>query len=400
MLHINFYFQVHQPFRLRPYRVLDIAKNSDYFDDELNRAIIDKVSGKCYMPANDLILGLIRKYEGSFKVSFSLTGTLIEQLKLYRPDVLKSFQELAKTGAVELLGETYYHSLASIFDELEFLHQIKLHSDLMIETFGFAPVTFRNTELIYFDKMSDMLTEFPRFKVILTEGADKILKWRSPLFAYKSRAKTHYLLLKYYHLSDDIAFRFSDRNWKEYPLKSDKFVEWVRRLNLIESGGKPLFLNLFMDYETFGEHQWASTGIFEFFSAMIEQILNTRDLYFAWPSETPGIVKHEPESLSIPEPISWADTERDLSAWLSNPMQNNAMRTYFRILNETKLSGDRKMLDKIRKLSTSDLYYYMSTKYFQDGDVHKYFSPYSSPENAYIYLLNCLANIEKNMEGN
>lgn len=394
MIHIIFYFQVHQPYRLRPYRVTDIGKNGDFFDEKLNAEIMRKVSDKCYLPANSLILELLDRYPGDFKASYSVTGTFIEQAKEFKPEVLESFQNLARTGAVEFLGETYYHSLASIFDPEEFIFQVNKHSEAMAENFGFTPLTFRNTELIYSDRIAEILSEIPRFKVILTEGADRLLKWRSPLFAYKTRLRTHYLLLKYYHLSDDIAFRFSDRNWKEYPLKADKFTDWLEKLNLTSSEGKPLFLNLFMDYETFGEHQWASSGIFDFFSSLIENIHNSKGLAFAWPSDLNSIINYEPESLSTPDPISWADTERDLSAWLSNSMQNNAIKTYFNILAELKSGGNQALLEKARKLSTSDLYYYMCSKYFEDGDVHKYFSPYDAPENAYTYFMNCLANLE------
>ncbi len=398
MVHIIFYFQVHQPYRLKPYRVLDIAKDASFFDDDLNASILRKVSEKCYLPANRLMLDLINKYDGEFKVSYSVTGTLIEQLEAGMPEVLSSFQNLARTGAVEFLGETYYHSLAAVFDADEFIFQIKKHSEAMIEKFGFRPITFRNTELIYSDKICEMLSEAPQFKVILTEGADSLLKWRSPLFPYKTHLKTHYLLLKYYHLSDDIAFRFSDRNWKEYPLKSEKFTGWLRDLNATDTGGKPLFVNLFMDYETFGEHQWASSGIFDFFESLIGNIIKSDNLSFAWPSDVNSIIDYEPESLSVPEPISWADTERDLSAWLSNSMQFNAIKTYYEILKTLKETSDSGLLEKARRLSTSDLYYYMCSKYFQDGDVHKYFSPYASPENAYIYFMNCLANLERNSQ--
>ncbi len=398
MIHIIFYFQVHQPYRLKPYRVLDIRGDEDFFDDKLNSEILSKVSDKCYLPANRLVLELLNRYEGDFKVSYSVTGTLIEQLKARRPETLASFQALARTGAVEFLGETYYHSLASIFDPEEFIFQIQKHSEAMEENFGFSPLTFRNTELIYSDKISEMLSEIPKFRVILTEGADSLLKWRSPLFVYKNHLRTHYLLLKYYHLSDDIAFRFSDKNWKEYPLKADKFTRWLEKLNLTESGGKPLFLNLFMDYETFGEHQWASSGIFDFLKNLVEHIQKSDRLCFAWPSDINSIIDYEPESLSVPDPISWAATERDLSAWLSNSMQKNAIGTLFEILRGLKLSGQEELIEKARKLSTSDMYYYMCSKYFQDGDVHKYFSPYQSPENAYVYFMNCLAKLQTSLE--
>jgi alpha-amylase len=398
MLHIVFYFQVHQPFRLRRYRVLDIGKSHDYFDDELNKSVFNKIADKCYLPTNNLLFDLISRFEGRFKVSFSVTGTFIEQARMYRPDVLDSFRKLAQQGGVEFLGETYYHSLASLFDTEEFLSQVKMHSGLMEEEFGVDPVTFRNTELIYSNRISDVLSEFPQFRVVLTEGADKILVWRSPLYAYKTYNKKQLLLLKYYRLSDDIAFRFSDRGWIEYPLLVDKFADWISRLSLIEKQGKNLYLNLFMDYETFGEHQWSDTGIFNFLQRFPEYMLKHDHVSFVWPSEVMDSLNYEPEALDIYAPISWADMERDLSAWLSNYLQWNASKSYYDILRKVKDKGRDDLLGMARRLSTSDLYYYMCTKYFQDGDVHKYFSPYGQPEDAYVYFLNVLADLEKRVE--
>ena len=397
MLNIVLYFQVHQPWRLRHYRVLDIGRH-DYFDEELNRSIIEKVSTKCYRPTNQLLGELLAKHEGRFKIAFSVTGTVVEQLRQFQPDALQSFRELARTGAVEFLGETYYHSLACLFDHEEFLDQVRMHSALMQEEFGFHPTTFRNTELIYCNLISDLVAELPAFKTILTEGADHILKWRSPLHPYRSYSHKHALLLKYYTLSDDIAFRFSDRNWVGYPLTAEKFVGWLNELPLSAKGHDDLFLNLFMDYETFGEHQWSDTGIFEFLREFPSRALDNKFTAFIWPSEALDSTTHEPEALDVPNPISWADTERDLSAWLSNPMQWDALRTFYEILARIKTSGKGDLLSVARRLSSSDLYYYMCTKYYQDGDVHKYFSPYSSPEEAYVFFMNVLADLETGLE--
>ncbi len=393
MLNIVFYFQVHQPHRLSKYNVLNIG-NEDYFDDDLNERVINKVSEKCYLPSNKLLLRLIKKYPNSFKVSFSITGTFIEQLKAYRPDVLDTFKALADTGQVEFMGETYYHSLAALFDEKEFIEQVEMHTQLMKQEFSVNPVTFRNTELIYSDRVSEIVKKIPRFKTILTEGADKILGWRSPLYTYSTPNSKHNLLLKYYPLSDDIAFRFSNKNWIGYPLTVDRFYQWVERLPLIEPSDRQLFLNLFMDYETFGEHQWEDTGIFEFMEHLPGRVLKNDYIKFCHPKDAADLINYKPPVLSVPETISWADTERDLSAWLSNALQWNAANTYYDLLRKIKETGDRKLLDKARRLSTSDMYYYMCTKYFQDGDVHKYFSPYSSPEDAYTYFLNILADME------
>jgi len=394
MLNFVFYFQVHQPYRLKHYRVLDINRNNNYFDEKLNAEIMQKVSRKCYLPANRLILKLIRQHEGKFKVAYSISGITIEQFKKYTPEVLDSFKELAATGMVEFLGETYYHSLASLYDTEEFLEQLQQHRNMIDEEFGLNPTVFRNTELIYQDRLSDLIYE-EGFKVILTEGVDRILKWRSPLYSYKNYSKTISLLLKYYMLSDDIAFRFSNRSWPEYPLTVDKFINWVNHLTLSERSGKNLFLNLFMDYETFGEHQWEETGIFEFIANLPSAVLQHSHLGFAHPSQCYELSNYQQESLSFPDPVSWADQERDVSAWVENDMQQNAITTLYELLRVIKSKGRNDLLEQARLLTTSDHFYYMCTKYFQDGDVHKYFSPYDTPEQAYIYFINALADLEE-----
>lgn len=391
MTHIIFYFQVHQPYRLRHYNVLDIGRDEQIFDDNLNRATVRKVGDKCYLPANRLLKELIDRYEGRFKVAFSITGVAVEQFREYYPEVLESFRELAQTGCVEFLGETYYHSLAFHYDKSEFVDQLKKHKQLMNSEFGWNPIVFRNTELIYQDSLADVIAEEAGFRGILAEGAEKILDWRSPLYLYGTSNRKLFLLLKYYSLADDIAFRFSNREWPEFPLTTDKFVGWVSRLGHVEKGNRNLFLNLFMDYETFGEHQWQETGIFDFMRYLPKKVFEYSHLSFAWPSEVIDIANYSPEILSFPHAVSWADTERDLSAWLDNDFQFNASETFYEILAEIKSKGRHDLLDIARRLSTSDHFYYMCTKYFQDGDVHKYFSPYQSPEQAYIYYMNALA---------
>jgi len=395
MINLVFYFQVHQPYRIRNFSVLDIGKGKDCFDDELNAEVMRKVANKCYLPTNKLLLKLIDKYEGKFKVSFSITGTAIEQFRKYAPEVLYSFRDLAKTNCVEFLGETYYHSLSFLYDKSEFIDQVRMHRETIKREFGFSPITFRNTELIYQDSLSDYIWEEEGYKVILTEGVDRILDWRSPLYTYKDWSKNLYMLLKFYSLSDDIAFRFSNKGWVEYPLTVDKFVKWILDLNLIEKGKKNLFLNLFMDYETFGEHQWEETGIFEFMHHLPGKALRSRNIEFAWPSDVIERTNYQPESISFPEPVSWADMERDLSAWRENDMQYNALETFYDILAKVKASGNSQLLEIARKLSTSDHFYYMSTKYFQDGDVHKYFSPYGSPETGYRNFMNAITDLEE-----
>lgn len=397
MLNIVFYFQVHQPYRLRHINVLDIGKKANLFDDALNSQVMRKVAQKCYLPTNNLLLSLIRKHAGRFKIAYSITGTAIEQFKLFSPETLDSFKALADTGCVEFLGETYYHSLSFLYDTNEFLDQVAMHRELMKNEFGYFTETFRNTELIYQDKLSDLVFEIEGFKTIITEGVERILQWRTPLYAYKNYSKDINLLLKYYQLSDDIAFRFSDRDWPEYPLTVGKFVNWIDHLTLAEKKNRNQFLNLFMDYETFGEHQWAESGIFDFMQHFPDEVLKRGHLGFATPKETFALSNYQQEALSFPEPVSWADEQRDLSAWLGNDMQLNAIETLYELLEKVKTKGDPQLLEIARKLSTSDHFYYMCTKYFQDGDVHKYFSPYDSPDQAYIYYINALADLEERL---
>ena len=397
MLNIVFYFQVHQPYRLRHFNVLDIGSNSQIFDEKLNAQVMRKVADKCYLPTNKLLLDLIKEQEGRFKISYAITGTAIEQFKLYSPETLDSFKALVDTGCVELIGETYFHSLAFLYDSNEFLDQVGMHRELMQKEFGYYTETFRNTELIYQDRLSDIVYEIEGFKTILTEGVDRILQWRSPLYSYKNYSKSINLLLKYYQLADDIAFRFSNRDWPEYPLTVDKFVNWIDHLTLGEKDNRNQFLNLFMDYETFGEHQWASSGIFDFMRHFPSEVLKRDHLGFATPKEVAKYSNYQQESLSFPEPVSWADEERDLSAWLENDMQHNAIETLYELFGRIKQKGDPELLRIARMLSTSDHFYYMCAKYFQDGDVHKYFSPYDSPDQAYIYFINALAELEERL---
>ena len=399
MLNIVFYFQVHQPYRLSHYKVLDIGTSESYFDDALNASIMRKVGDRCYLPTNYLLSRLIQRHPDRFKVAFSITGTAVEQFKHYAPDVLDSFKRLVDTGNVELIGETYYHSLSSLYDTDEFLEQMHLHRQMLRDEFGVVPTVFRNTELIYDDRLSDLVWEEEGFKVVLTEGADRVLQWRSPLYAYKNYSKDLMLLLKHYKLSDDIAFRFSDSAWDEYPLTAEKFVHWINQLTLNEKRGHNQFLNLFLDYETFGEHQWAESGIFEFMERLPEVVLRQPGLGFCFPSEATHYANYQPEAISFPDPVSWADLERDTSAWLENDMQRNAIETLHELLPRIKQAGRDDLLRLARLLSTSDHFYYMSTKYFQDGDVHKYFSPYDSPEQAYIYFMNAMADLEERMMG-
>lgn len=384
---ICFYFQVHQPYRMHPYRVLDIGTDTPYFDDQKNREVCRKVAEKCYLPTNKLMLELINTYPGTFKIAYSISGVALEQFEEYAPEVLESFKALAATGQVEFLAETYYHSLSSLFDGEEFRSQVKLHMQAIERHFGVAPTTFRNTELIYSNGIADMVEDLG-FKAMLTEGVDRVMEWRSPNHVYEpANGRGMKLLLKNYKLSDDIAFRFSDRSWKDYPLTPEKFAHWVHALHDAET------VNLFMDYETFGEHQWEDTGIFDFLRALPEHIFRHPEFNFATPTEV--ISRYAPVAkLSIPDAISWADVERDLSAWLGNPMQDGTIDWVYRIGDSIRATGDSDLLHRWRKLQTSDHFYYMCTKFWADGDVHKYFSSYETPHEAYVYIGNILTDLE------
>ncbi len=386
------YFQVHQPYRLRRYSFFDIGKSHVYEDEKQNRQILNKIADKCYLPANGLLLELIEEYRGDFRIAFSLTGVILEQMERYRPDVLDSFKRLADTGCVEFLGETYYHSLAFLFSAREFKEQVKLHGQKTRELFGRKPLSFRNTELIYNNELAKVAEEMG-YKVILAEGADKILGWRSPNFVYRPEGcREIRLLLKNYRLSDDIAFRFSNPRWQEFPLLADKFARWLHQIN---TNGE--VINLFMDYETFGEHQWRETGIFEFLRALPREIARHPDFRFQTPAE--AAAAYEPAAvLDVPELISWADTERDLTAWLGNAMQKDAARALYEMEKSVRRLKDKELLHLWRKLQTSDHFYYMCTKWFADGDVHKYFNPHETPYDACISYMNILEDLSRRLE--
>lgn len=387
MVSVCFYFQVHQPFRLRKYTVFDIGNNSDYFDERKNSEVIKKIASKCYLPTNKLLLRLINKHKRKFKVSFCISGMALEQFEKYAPEVLHSFRELAKTGCVEFLNETYYHSLAFLYDKEEFKEQIMLHRKKIKDMFGQEAKIFRNTELIYNNELANFVQGIG-YKTILAEGADHILGWRSANFIYTPKtAENMKLILKNYKLSDDIAFRFSNKGWKEYPLTVGKYAQWISAAN-----GNGNIVNLFMDYETFGEHQWEDTGIFDFLEHLPAEILKHPDNNFLTLSEAAEKYPSTSE-LDVHNFISWADIERDLSAWLGNSLQNAAANELYRVGRLVKETGDKKLLEDWRKLTTSDHFYYMCIKWFSDGDVHKYFNPYDTPYEGFIAFMNVLNDI-------
>jgi alpha-amylase len=373
--------------RLRRYSVFDIGSNHDYFDEEKNKAILKRVATKCYLPANRLMLNLIDETGGKFRISYSITGIAIEQFEKYAPEVIESFQELADTGAVEFLSETYYHSLSYLYSKEEFRQQVELHRKKMKELFKQSPVVFRNTELIYNNELAKYIEDMG-YKGVIAEGADHILGWKSPNFLYTPvNCERIKLLLKNYKLSDDIAFRFSNRNWKEWPLTVEKFAQWVNSTN-----GNGNTVNLFMDYETIGEHQWAQTGIFRFFKHLPMEILRHPDNDFKTPSEVVECYKPISE-LNMHHMVSWADVERDLSAWLGNSMQHSAIRHLYQLEREIKESNHKQLIDDWRRLQNSDNFYYMCTKWFADGDVHKYFNPYDSPYDCFVAFMNVMNDL-------
>ncbi len=380
---IVFYFKVHQPERLKHYTVFEIGEDHNYFDDELNKFYLDRIVNKCYLPTLNLIYDLIQKTQGKFKVSFGITGILFDQLKKWHPEIIELFQKLNKTNCIEFIGETYYHSLSSLYSINEFKKQVILHKKLIKKLFKKEPKVFANTELIYFDDLTFTIKNLG-FKAILTEGVSWILGWQSPNFIYEDPNKNLKILLRNYQLSDDISFRFSARWWNEWPLTAEKFANWLENYN-----GNGEVINLFMDFETFGEHQWPETGIFDFLKALPFEIFKRKDLEFALPSEV--IEKYPTRGIfSSKKPITWADTERDLSAWLENEMQKESVEMLYSL--EKKIP--RSLKETWRKLQTADHFYYMCTKWFSDGDVHKYFNPYNTPYDAYLNFRNVLEDFK------
>ncbi len=379
---ICLYFQVHQPHRIKKYSFFDLGKSHEYFDETLNQEVLDKVSEKCYLPANALFLDLIKKQD--IKITFSFSGVFLGQIEKYRPDVLDSFQELVKTGNVEILGETYYHSLAFFHSQKEFVRQTEMHKEKVHSLFGVNPTVFRNTELLYDNSLAKSIKELD-YQGILTEGVDGNLKGKSPNQLFSAPDLDQFTILtRNFKLTDDVAFRFSDADWKQYPLTPEKYTNWISS----EYGET---VNLFMDYETIGEHHWEDTGIFELWKNFPKQVLD-KSVTFKTVSETIASYKAT-EIFDVQEPISWADTERDLSAWLGNDMQKEAVKRLYELEEPIKMKYPE-LLDTWAKLLTSDHLYYISTKHESDGEVHDYFSPFASPYDAYLYLMNILADLE------
>jgi alpha-amylase len=386
------YFQVHQPRRLKRYRFFDIGNDHEYFNDSAERdtnnaRVLRKVADKCYLPANQTMLELLHRHP-EYKFSFSISGIALEQFAEYAPEVLESFQRLVDTGRVEILSETYYHSLSFLRSKAEFRDQVALHRQTVEHLLGVTPEVFRNTELIYRNDIADEVSRMG-YKGMLAEGADRVLGWRSPNFVYHAVGNPEFkVLTKNYQLSDDIAFRFGNRGWEGWPLTAGKFAHWVSSHN-----GNGEIINLFMDYESFGEHQWEDTGIFDFLRHMPEEVLRHPDNDFVTPSEAVDRYSAVGE-YDAPDYVSWADVERDISAWLDNPIQHDALQAIFSLEDSVRATGDTQLLQDWRRLTTSDHFYYMCTKWFNDGDVHAYFNPYDSPYEAYIAYMNVLRDME------
>jgi alpha-amylase len=388
---IVLYLHVHQPHRIRHYTAFDTGNRHDYFDApsgsrENNADIVRKVAQKSYLPTNERLMRMIEQ-NPDFRLSMSITGTVLEQFERFAPDVLASFQKLVATGRVEIVAETFHHSLAFFYDREEFEAQVWMHRQKVEQLFGVTPTAFRNTELSYNNDLA-YWADKAGYKAILCEGWDPVMGWRSPNFAYKPAFTENIkALTKNYKLSDDIAFRFSNRNWEEYPLTTEKFMHWANA-----SWDQPL-LNLFMDYETFGEHQWADSGIFDFLEHLPKAWLADENHTFMTVTEA-AEANEAADELDCPETITWADSERDLTAWLGNTMQQGAIQALYDLAERIHGTHDLALIDDWRKLQTSDHFYYMCTKWFNDGDVHAYFSPYESPYEAYIAFMNAYHDLQ------
>lgn len=398
MRSIVLYLHMHQPWRLKHYSIFSVDHDHDYWTEKdwyagtNNERIFKKVADKSYRPMLARLEKCINTYAG-FKFSLSITGTFLDQAEEWAPDIIDTLKRLVKSGRVEIVAETYYHSLAFFYDREEFEAQVKKHQDRIYELFGVRSQVYRNTELSYNNELARWADEYG-FKGILAEGWDKILEWRSPNFVYRPEGcKNVKLLMKNYRLSDDVAFRFSDKHWKEWPLTVDKYIQWLE----VGTLRGPL-INLFMDFETFGENIWEDTGIFEFFEHLVYRWDRDKENNFLTVSEACDSAEPTAE-ISMPWTVTWADTERDLSAWLGNSMQHEAMKAIYEIKPDVLASGDPDLIEDWRRLQTSDHPYYMCTKYFNDGDVHAYFSPYDSPYDAFLYYMNALRDMHGRLDG-
>jgi len=392
MLSVCPYFHVHQPYRVKRYRVFDIGYDNQYFNDTSesdlnNRKIIEKVANKSYRPTNALLQELLDTHP-EFKFALSFSGTALDQFEAYAPDVLASFQQLVASGRVEILADTYYHSLAFFYSVPEFERQVAKHTKRIHELFGVTPRVFRNTELSY---RNDLATwcEANGYIGIMAEGWEKYLGWRSPNHVYRPKdCQRIKVLLKNYKLSDDIAFRFGNQGWASWPLSAETYATWIH-----DHHGSGQTINLFMDYETFGEHQWEDTGIFDFLRSLPGMLLAHPETTFKTPTET--IMDYDSVGeYDVPDVLTWADTDRDLTAWTGNDIQRDSLEKIYALEADVLCTRDDYLIEQWRKLQTSDHFYYMCTKWSEDGDVHAYFSPYQSPYDAYIAFMNAFSDLQ------
>ncbi len=392
MLSVCLYFHVHQPYRIKRYRVFDIGNDTEYFNDNSeadlnNRKIIEKVANKSYRPMNALLEEMLVEHP-EFRFALSFSGIVLDQFEAYAPDVLESFRRLVATGRVEILADTYYHSLAFFYSIPEFQRQVAMHAKRIKELFNYTPKVFRNTELSYRNDLAKWC-EDNGYLGIMAEGWDPILGWRSPNYVYQPVGTTRIkLLLKNYKLSDDVAFRFGNHDWESFPLSSETYAKWINRHH-----GNGQTINLFMDYETFGEHQWEDTGIFNFMRALPRALLSHGETSFKTPTET--ILSYPAMGeINVPSVLTWADTDRDLTAWTGNDIQKDAIAAIYSMEKEVLATKEAALVETWRKLQTSDHFYYMCTKWSNDGDVHAYFSPYQSPYDAYVAFMNALSDLQ------
>jgi alpha-amylase len=395
---ICLYFQIHQPFRLRRYRFFDIGNEHYYYDDYSNESILRKVADKSYLHANQILLDTIKANKDKFKVAFSISGPALDQFELYAPEVLESFKALAKTGQVEFLCETDSHSLASLCNCSEFEKQVNTHKARINKYFGQNPVVFRNTELIYSDQIGAEIADMG-FEGMITEGAKQILGWKSPNYVYCNALNPRLkLLLRNFKLSDDLSFRFSNHHWSEYPLTAEKFATWLNAIDKKEEN-----INIFIDYETLGGRQPRESGIFEFLRHLPKAVFKLTDYTFSTPTE---IVRNQQPiaAVSVPSPISWADEERDITAWLGNDLQKEAFNKLFGLNEFISNCHDPKILIDWKYLQSSDHFYYMSTKFFSDRPTYSYVNPYASPYDAFINYMNVLSDfsirVKKSLNNN
>ncbi|MDE5734829.1 MAG: glycoside hydrolase family 57 protein [Duncaniella sp.] len=382
---ICFYFQIHQPFRLKRYRFFDIGNDHYYYDDFANDDIITRIAERSYIPAAETLLRMIEQTKGAFKCAISITGTALEQFEMYVPEFIDLLKKLADTGCVEFLAEPYAHSLASLADPDEFANQVKVHDQKIEALFGQKPKVFRNTELIYCDEMAPQILEMG-YKGVITEGAKHILGWKSPNYVYAAASAPDLkILLKNDRFSDDITDRFSNTAWDEYPLTADKYINWIASTPAEEQ-----IINLFMNLEVLGDFQPRETGIFQFMEAL-PRFAAEKGMQFWTPSEAVSKLKAV-DVLSVVHPISWADEARDTSAWLGNQLQNEAFQKLYSVSERVRLCEDRRLKQDWYYLQSADHFFYMSTKNMHDGSVHSQFSPYDTPFDAFTNYMNVLAD--------